>query len=102
MCLIMCFWLCPFLGIQAETFSQSRINLKLENVTLDQVFRLLSQQLDYEFLYNHNVVKQKGNINVNVKGKELNDFLEELLPSVGMEYTIDEKVIIIREKTDDQ
>jgi len=99
MCLIICFWLCPLLGIQAETFSQSRINLRLENATLDQVFRMLSKQVDYDFLYNHNVVKQKRNINIDVKNKELNDFLEELLPSVGMEYTIDEKVIIIREKT---
>lgn len=98
--LIVSFLLCPVLGMYAKTFSQSKINLKVQNVTLDVVFQALSKQLDYEFLYNHTIAKQKGNITVDVKNKDLGEFLNDLLLSIGMEYTLDEKVIIIREKQD--
>ena len=96
--LVICLLLYPAWGIYAEAFSQSKVSLKMQNVTLDRVFQTLSKQLNYEFLYNHTVVKQKGSITVNVVNENLEDFLDSLLQTVGMECFVDDKVIIIKEK----
>ena len=89
---------CALLQLKAEVFSQRKVSVQMSEVTLDRVFQELSRQVKCDFLYNHSMVKQKGNITVNVRDQELNAVLDELLPRLGMEYILDENVIIIREK----
>lgn len=95
---ILLFIFCSFLQAKAELFSQRKVSIQMKEVALDQVFRELSRQVDCDFLYNHSVVKQKGHVTVEAKDQELNQLLDQLLPGLGMEYVVDENVIIIREK----
>ena len=90
--------LCALFQVRAEVFSQQKVSLQMKEATLSQVFQELSRQVKCEFLYNNSVVKQKGNVNVDVKDEELDKLLGDLLPRLGMEYVMDENVIIIREK----
>mgnify|MGYP004661602701 CR=1 FL=1 len=94
--------ICALLQVNAETLAQQRINLKLQSVTLDRVFQELSNQLKYEFLYNHSVAKTKGPITLDVKDKDLHSLLNEILTPWNMEYVLDESTIIVREKLNPQ
>ena len=42
--LVICLLLYPAWGIYAEAFSQSKVSLKMQNVTLDRVFQTLGKQ----------------------------------------------------------
>lgn len=89
---------CSLFQLKAEVFSQRKVSVQMSEVTLDRVFQELGRQAKCDFLYNHSLVKQKGNVTISVEDRELNAVLDELLPRLGMEYVLDENVIIIREK----
>ena len=89
---------CSLFQLKAEVFSQRKVSVQMSEVTLDRVFQELGRQAKCDFLYNHSLVKWKGNVTISVEDRELNAVLDELLPRLGMEYVLDENVIIIREK----
>ena len=90
---------CTFMTVQANVFSQRVIiNANMQNVSLTAVFKELGKQAKCDFLYNHNLIKNKGTVNLVAKNKELKQILEELLPEFGLEYLWDDNVVIIREK----
>ena len=70
----------------------------MQNVSLTAVFKELGKQAKCDFLYNHNLIKNKGTVNLVAKNKELKQILDELLPEFGLEYLWDDNVVIIREK----
>lgn len=92
------FVFCSLLQVEAGVLAQKKVSMQLKEVTLDKVFKELSRQVNCDFLYNHSLIKQKGNVSVNVKDEDLSDLLDALLPRFGMEYIVDENVIVIREK----
>lgn len=90
---------CTFMTVQANVFSQRVIiNANMQNVSLTAVFKELGKQAKCDFLYNHNLIKNKGTVNLVAKNKELKQILDELLPEFGLEYLWDDNVVIIREK----
>ena len=44
------------------------------------------------------MAKSKGKLTVQVKDKEVKEFLDEILPKLGLEYAISQNLISIREK----
>lgn len=86
------------LSLQATVFSQSsKVTLTMKQVALNDVFLELRKQTKCDFLYNYNIIKDKS-VDVNVEDKELVPFLEELLLPLGLMFTTDKNVFIIKEK----
>ena len=51
---------CTFMTVQANVFSQRVIiNANMQNVSLTAVFKELGKQAKCDFLYNHNLIKNK-------------------------------------------
>jgi TonB-linked SusC/RagA family outer membrane protein len=77
---------------------QARVSVTMENVSLRELFKELGKQAGHAFLYNHQLVKSRGNVTVTATGEQLSSVLDALLPALGLEYLFRDNVWIIRER----
>ncbi len=86
------------LSLHASSYSQRTVNLDMKNISLDLLFKELGKQTRRDFLYSHSLIKTKGTVNVKAEDKAIEQVLDEILPALGLEYILDENVVIIRER----
>lgn len=97
--LLFIFLVCSLIQTQAAVYSQqTKVSVELKNVSLEKVFQELERQTDCSFLYNHQVVASKGRVSVQMVDKELSVVLDELLPKLGLGFTFDDNLVIIKER----
>ena len=53
-------------------------------------------QAGCDFLYNNQMIQQKGLVSLKVQNKPLDQVLKEWLPSLGLTFSYDDNVVIIR------
>ena len=68
-------------------------------MSLEKVFQELERQSNCSFLYNHRVVEARGRVSIQVVDKELSQVLDELLTKLGLGFTFDDNLVIIKERT---
>lgn len=83
--------------VSAATFGQ-RITLNGKAVPLEKLLKEIQSQSGYDFIYDLNVVKQSGNVNVAVKNVTVEDALHSVLYGLSLTYKIEDKKISIRKK----
>jgi TonB-linked SusC/RagA family outer membrane protein len=89
------------LSVHADAFSQQvKVSLEMRGAALDDVLRELGKRAGVNFLYNYEVVKEKKNVTLKVEDKGFLEVLDELLPSLGLGYVYDTRVVVIRERAD--
>ena len=82
--------------VSAATFGQ-RLTLKQNNVTMDQVFREIRKQTGYDVLMN--ITRYKNTtINANFQNTPLEEVMDQLTKNKDLEYTIEDKTVVIKEK----
>ena len=86
------------LAINAQGQQRTKVTLDLKNITLNEINTELKKQTDYDFFYNSELAKSKGQISVKAENKEVKQLLDEILPKLGLEYAIQQNLISIREK----
>jgi len=82
--------------IYATVFSQNnRFDLKLENVTLKQLFNNVEQETSYKFVYRDADIANTV-VSVNVRGTGIDEFMTQVLASTGITYRkLDNNLIVI-------
>lgn len=75
-----------------------KITLSKKNVSLEQVFWSISNQSQYEFIYDSEMLKEAKNLNVNFKNSNLEAVLDECFKNQPLTYTIYEKIVIVKRK----
>ena len=78
---------------------EARIDLKLSDATLSQVFRNIEQLTEYMFIYKSEDVQAVQHINVDVRKAMVRNILEECLKNTDLSYEFKDNVIIIRKLT---
>ena len=90
---------CACMSLHANVLSQqAKVTLDLKKVSLTTVLEELSKQSKCDFFYNYALMQTKGEVDVKAENKELVRVLEELLPNLGLEYSFDGNVVVIRER----
>lgn len=98
---ILLFGMC--MSLHAKVLSQeAKVTLDMKNVALTTVLEELGKQSKCDFFYNYALMQSKGMVNVKAENLELGKVLEELLPKLGLTFTFDQNVIVIREKVSDE
>ncbi|PRD47257.1 SusC/RagA family TonB-linked outer membrane protein [Sphingobacterium haloxyli] len=97
LCRVVPLFLMSSLSLHAETFSQT-LSLKAKSIKLENVFKLIEEKTNYVVLYNYNELKAIEPIHVNVQHAQLNRFLDVVLKDLPLNYTIDDKTILISNK----
>ncbi len=87
------------LQVHASGYAQ-KITLNKKNASLKEVFRAIKEQTSYHFFYKDELLKNTGTVDVNVKDVSVEVLLSECLKQFPLTYTIINRTIIIKKKTE--
>lgn len=76
-----------------------RISISKKNVPLKDVFTAIKQQTGYTVFCNYKILERARNVDVHVTKASLQDVLNEVLKEQGLDYAIEEKMIVIFDKS---
>ncbi|RXQ88050.1 SusC/RagA family TonB-linked outer membrane protein [Ancylomarina salipaludis] len=94
---IILFW--GVFSVAAEGFCQGNsISIRMENSSLKEVFQELKANSTYTFVYSENAIKEIEVDQIQVEDASLEQILEACLKDTGLDYYIDNQVVVIREK----
>lgn len=88
------------LQVSARGMAQS-ITLSEKNVSLQQVFKQIRKQAPYDFVYNFELLKQAGNVNVAVQNAKIEQVMQQCLKGKGLTYVIYDRTIVIKSETEE-
>lgn len=72
-----------------------RVNLKMSNATLEQVFAELKAQTGNVFVFSTNSVDKDQKISIESQDEPLEDFLNRTLPSIGLGYKVVDDYVVV-------
>ncbi|WP_316834250.1 SusC/RagA family TonB-linked outer membrane protein [Pedobacter nutrimenti] len=84
--------------VSAAGFAQ-KVTFKQKNASLTQIFKVIKQQTGYGIVWPSNAVKKIKQFDVNFKDTPLDQVLEKCFKDEPFNYKIEDKVIVIKEKT---
>ncbi|WP_162996976.1 SusC/RagA family TonB-linked outer membrane protein [Mucilaginibacter kameinonensis] len=83
--------------VSAATFGQ-KLTLKGKNVSVEKVFKAISEQTGYDVIVFTSRFKTSQLIDIDFRDTPLSDVIKALISGTGMTFTIDDKTVIIKEK----
>jgi len=93
---LLLFLLATVINAQASTYSESvKFDLKMNNVSLKEVFQTITEQSEFKFIYNNNIVDDKLIVTVKSENARVEEILNEILPQHSLEYKVIEKQVIV-------
>lgn len=81
----------------AEAFSQ-RVSLSETDVPLGKVFKEITRQTGYTFIYTRSLLKKSRNVTINVQNVPIAESLDLCFESQPLTYTILNTMVIVKEK----
>ncbi|MCR9011542.1 SusC/RagA family TonB-linked outer membrane protein [Gabonibacter chumensis] len=92
-----------FMPLSAALYSQNtKISLLVKESSLEKVFKLIEQQSDYLFVYNHEQVENNKRITVDIKDMEIKQVLDICLKDTGLYYELIDNTVIIQKRQKDE
>lgn len=98
--MIALFMLAICLNASAKSYSQ-KITLSQKDVALEKVFREISKQTGYTFVYTKSLLQKAKKVTITTTDASLDDVLNECFKDQSLTFTILNKLIIIKEKEDE-
>jgi TonB-linked SusC/RagA family outer membrane protein len=93
---LLLFLLAMAINVQASTYSESvKFDLKMNKVSLKEVFQTITEQSEFKFIYNNDVVNDKQKVSVNTDGARVEEILDEILPQFNLEYRVVDRQVIV-------
>lgn len=92
---VLLFGFCLSVGVKG--FSQ-RVSLSENNTSLVKVFKKISRQTNYTFVYTESLLKKSKKVSIVVKDELIEDALAICFKDQSLAYTIFEKMVVIKEK----
>lgn len=88
--------LAGLVSVCASTYSQNtRLDLKLENTTLESLFEKIEEISDFYFFYNNEEIKSIEGINLNITGQTIDQILQKVLEGSNLQYKIFDRYIVV-------
>jgi len=85
------------LQVSADTFAQ-KVSLNVKNVSLKEVFKLLTDQSDYDFVFSTTMLSDNNNITISTKNEPILSVLSKVLEGQNLSYVVKDKAIIVIKK----
>ncbi|KRT17813.1 hypothetical protein ASU31_00500 [Pedobacter ginsenosidimutans] len=90
--------LAVMMQVSATTLAQ-KITINQKNVKLTDIFKSIRNQTGYDFIYDQDLLARSIPVNINLKNVELKEALQRMLAGQSLTYTIENKTVVIREKS---
>lgn len=75
-----------------------KVTLNVKNKPLAEVFRLLREQANVDFLFTENVLRDTKTVTIDASQKELKEILDLCLTGQGLNYSMDRNTVIIKKR----
>ena len=93
------FLLATFMSVSASSMAQNT-TIKVENATLQEVFKEIRQKMGYTFVYNEAMVERAGRVSVNVTSSDINEVMRACLAGTSLGYYLEDDVVVIVTKAE--
>ncbi len=87
--------------MQVSARGYSQITLSESNAPLPKVLKEIQNQSGYDIFYTYEMVQGAGNVTIHLKDATLKDALESCLSGTNLTYSILDKTVVIKAKTDE-
>jgi TonB-linked SusC/RagA family outer membrane protein len=85
--------------VSASVYSQkTKLNIKVENATLQQVFKALQDQSEFDFFYKNEQIPADTRVSVALQNETVEVILNQVLNGTGLSYHVLDKDIVISSK----
>ncbi|MEX6690686.1 TonB-dependent receptor [Danxiaibacter flavus] len=82
--------------------SAQRVSIVRKNVALKEVFKEIQKQTGYTVFCNYKILEKAKNVDVDISKGSLEELLNATLRTQGLDYNIEEKMIVVFEKKQDE
>lgn len=101
--LLCLFMMIMLVQVSASTYSQNtKLSVSGANISLEEVFGKIEDQSDFSFFYNLNQLNTSKKVKIDLKDQPIEDILNNVLEGTGLSYTINNKLIVIHGKGENQ
>lgn len=84
------------INVQANTYSETvKFDLKMKKVSLKEVFQTITDQSEFKFVYNNDVVDDNQKVTVTSEDARVEEILDEILPIHNLEYRVIDRQVIV-------
>ncbi|MBX3240336.1 MAG: TonB-dependent receptor [Chitinophagaceae bacterium] len=84
----------------SASVSAQKVTLDEKNASVQKVLREIRKQTDFDFLVNARMLKKGQTLNISVKDMPLENVLKLMFQNLPIDYVVDNKTIIIRDKSE--
>ena len=96
--LLFCFLLIGFSTVYGNAFSQVKISISVNEVSLQEVFEKLTEQTGYHFVYSNEMLQRTGKVSVDMQNCDLGQIMAVCLKNTGLWYRLEDNIIVISPK----
>lgn len=83
----------------ASVYSQSvRVDLKLKNATLEEVFQAIQDQSEFDFFYKNEILSSQKSISKTFNNAKIEEVLDNVLEGTGLTYRVLDKDIVVKKE----
>lgn len=86
------------LQVSASSLAQ-KISIDKKNTSIQSVLNEISKQSGYDFFYDANALKKIKPVSISIQNADLNEAVKKSLSGLPLSYSIENKTVIIKEKT---
>lgn len=79
------FLLMTFMSVSASTLGQKMV-IRMNDVSLQSVFKEIKQKMGYTFVYNEEMVEQAGCVSVDINSDDIHQVMKECLKHTSLGY----------------
>ena len=84
------------INVQASTYSETiKFNLKMKKVSLKEVFQTITEQSEFKFIYNNDIVNDEQMVSVTSEDARVEQILDGILPKCKLEYRVVDRQVIV-------
>lgn len=84
------------ISVQASTYSESvKFDLKMKKASLKEVFQTITDQSEFKFVYNNDVVNDNQKVSVSTEDARVEEILDEILPQHNLDYKVVDRQVIV-------
>lgn len=85
--------------VSASVYSQrTKLNIKVENVSLQEIFKILQDQSEFDFFYKNEQIPADARVSINYQNQTVEVILDKILTGTGLSYHVLDKDIVISAK----
>ncbi|MDP4252310.1 MAG: SusC/RagA family TonB-linked outer membrane protein, partial [Bacteroidota bacterium] len=85
--------------LSAKSYSQN-ITVRVKNASLEKIFDQIQRQTDYRFFYKDELLEEAGRVDLDFRNAPLKEVLDACFREQPLTYTIIDKTILIKRKTE--